>query len=77
VQQHYELTITLELLTQVAYVSKDGLVGHQWKETPIGFANLISPSTGNTRAKKWVGEWGGEGMGDSWDSIGNVNEENI
>jgi hypothetical protein len=37
---------------------------------------------GNARAKKW--EWvgrgvvgvGGEGMGDFWDSIGNVNEEN-
>jgi hypothetical protein len=24
----------------------------------------------------WVGEWGGVGMGDFWDSIGNVNEEN-
>jgi hypothetical protein len=24
----------------------------------------------------WVGELGGEGMGDFWDSIGNVNEEN-
>jgi hypothetical protein len=25
----------------------------------------------------WVGElWAGEGMGDFWDSIGNVNEEN-
>ena len=25
----------------------------------------------------WVGEWGGgEGMGDFWGSIGNVNEEN-
>jgi hypothetical protein len=24
----------------------------------------------------WMGEWGGEGMGDFWDSIGNVNEEN-
>jgi hypothetical protein len=22
----------------------------------------------------WVGEWEGEGMGDFWDSIGNVNE---
>ena len=22
------------------------------------------------------GEWGGEGMGDFWDNIGNVNEEN-
>jgi hypothetical protein len=24
----------------------------------------------------WVGEWGEEGMGDFWDSIGNVNKEN-
>jgi hypothetical protein len=24
----------------------------------------------------WVGEWVGEGMGDFWDSTGNVNEEN-
>jgi hypothetical protein len=28
----------------------------------------------NARTKKW--EWVGEGMGDFWDSIGNVNEEN-
>jgi hypothetical protein len=27
---------------------------------------------GNARAKKWVGEW----VGDFWDSICNVNEEN-
>jgi hypothetical protein len=42
VQQHYELTSTMELLTLAAYVSKDGLVGHQWKERPIGCANFIS-----------------------------------
>jgi hypothetical protein len=32
----------------------------------------------NARDKKWewvVGESGGEGMGDFWNSIGNVNEE--
>jgi hypothetical protein len=29
VEQHYELTSTPELLTLAAYVSKDGLVGHQ------------------------------------------------
>jgi hypothetical protein len=33
VEQHYELTSTPELLTLAAYVSKDGLVGHHWKET--------------------------------------------
>jgi hypothetical protein len=36
---------------------------------------LYAPVQGNARAKKgeWVGrEVGGEGMGDIWDSIGNV-----
>jgi hypothetical protein len=40
---------------------------------------IYAPGQGNARAKK--GEWlgrgvGGEGMGDFWDSIGNVNEKN-
>jgi hypothetical protein len=67
-----------------AYVSEDDLVGHQWKERPIDFANFICLSTGIARAKKWeLGDesggdesWG-EVMGNFWDSIGNVNEENI
>ena len=29
-----------------AYVSEDDLVGHQWKERPIGLANFICLSTG-------------------------------
>jgi hypothetical protein len=40
---------------------------------------LYAPVQGNARAKKgeWVGRgFGGVGMGDFWDSIGNVNEEN-
>jgi hypothetical protein len=57
VEQHYELTSTPELLTLAAYESKDGLVGHQWKERPIGFANFISPSTGERQGQK-VGESG-------------------
>jgi hypothetical protein len=52
VQQHYELTSTLELLTLAAYVSKDGLVGHHWKERPIGLANFICPSTGECQGQK-------------------------
>jgi hypothetical protein len=41
---------------------------------------LYAPVQGNARAKKW--EWvvrgvGGYGMGDFWDSIGNVIEENM
>jgi hypothetical protein len=79
VDQHYELTSTLELVSLAAYVSEDGLVGHQWKERPIGRANFICPVQGNARAKKW--EWGGgrvtgRAWGNFWDSIGNVNEEN-
>jgi hypothetical protein len=40
---------------------------------------LSASVQGNARAKKW--EWvgrgvGWEGMGDFWDSTGNVNEEN-
>jgi hypothetical protein len=79
VQQNYELTSTPELLTLAAYVSKDGLVGHHWKERPIGHANCICPSTGEFQGQK-VGMdgygSGGEGMGDFWDSIGNVIVEN-
>jgi hypothetical protein len=52
VEQHYELTSTPELLTLAAYVSKDGLVGHHWKERPIGQANFICPSTGEHQGQK-------------------------
>ena len=63
VQQHYELTSTPELLTLATYVSKDGLVGHHWKERPIRHTNFICPSTGEHQGQKngngWVGKWGG------------------
>jgi hypothetical protein len=52
VEQHYELTSTLEFLTLAAYVSKDGLVGHHCKERPIGHANFICPSTGERQGQK-------------------------
>jgi hypothetical protein len=65
-------------LTLTAYVSKDDLVGHHWKERPIGQANVICPSTGECQGQKMgmgrLGEWGGW---DFWDSIGNVIEENM
>jgi hypothetical protein len=79
-EQHYELTSTPELLTLAAYVSKDGLVGHHWKERPIGQANFICPSTGERQGQKMgMGAEGseGEGMGYFWGSIGNVIEENM
>jgi hypothetical protein len=37
----------------------------QYRGTPV-------PRSGSG----WVGEWVGEGVGDFWDSIGNVNEMN-
>ena len=80
VEQHYELTITPELLTLAAYVSEDGLVGHHWKERPIGHANFICLCTGERQGQKvgmGVQGSGREGMGDFWDSIGNVIEENM
>ena len=52
VEQQYELTSTPELLSLAAYVSKDGLVSHHWKERPIGQANFICPSTGVRQGQK-------------------------
>ena len=66
--------------TQGAKGNCNPIVGHHWKERPIGHANFICPSTGERQGQKvGVGEGrgvGGEGKGDFWDSIGNVNEEN-
>jgi hypothetical protein len=36
----------------IAYVSKDGLVGHHWKERPIGHTNFICPRTGERQGQK-------------------------
>jgi hypothetical protein len=78
VEQQYELTSTPELLSLAAYVSKDGLVGHHCREAHWTY-KLYMPqyrgTPGPKRESGWVGEWGGA-MGDLWDSIENVNEEN-
>jgi hypothetical protein len=50
------------------------------KRGPLDLQTLYAPVQGNPRAKKgeWVGRGlGGVGMGDLWDTIENVNEENI
>jgi hypothetical protein len=52
VEQQYELTSTPELLSLAAYVSKDGLVGHHWKERPFGLANFICPNTGQRQGQR-------------------------
>jgi hypothetical protein len=78
VEQQYELTSTPELLSPAAYVSEHSLVGQYWKERPLGLANFICLSTGECQGQQWewVGRGVGGGMGDSWDSIGNVSGEN-
>jgi hypothetical protein len=67
-------------MSLAVYVSEDGLVGHHWEERPLGLANFICLSTGECQGQEVgvVGKGAGvrEGMGDFWDSIGNVNEEN-
>ena len=63
-EQQYELTNTPpELVSLAAYVSEDGLVGHQWKERPIGRADFICLSAGERQGREvGVGGWGiGEG----------------
>jgi hypothetical protein len=59
-----------------AYVSEDGLVGHQWKERPIGCANSYLPQYRGTPGPRSGNEWVRERVGDFWDSIGNLNEIN-
>jgi hypothetical protein len=41
-----------ELLSLAAYLSEDGLIGHQWKERPIGLANFICLSTGERQGQE-------------------------
>ena len=56
-----------ELMSLATYVSEDGLVGHQWKERPIGCANFICLSTGECQGQEvgmggWVSGWGTFGI---------------
>jgi hypothetical protein len=71
VEQEYELTNTpAELLSLASYESEDGLVGHQWKERPIGLTNFICLSTGVCLGQEvGVGGWG-SGGGRVWETFG-------
>jgi hypothetical protein len=50
-------------MSLAAYVAEDGLVGHQWKERPLGIANFIMLQyrgmLGPRSRSGWVGEQGG------------------
>jgi hypothetical protein len=53
-----------------AYVAEDGLVGHQWKGRPIGYADLICLSTGERQGQEvGVGGWG-SGYERVWGTFG-------
>jgi hypothetical protein len=66
VEQQYELTNTLpELVSLAACESEDGLVGHYWKERPLGRANFICLSTGECQGQ----ELGMGGWGNGWGSV--------
>jgi hypothetical protein len=52
-------------MSLAAYESEDGLVGHHWKERPIGRANFICLSTGERQCQEVrVG-----GCGSRWESM--------
>jgi hypothetical protein len=53
-------------MSLVAYATEEGLVGHQWEETPLILRRFYTPVQGNALARKleWVGwEAGGAGRG--------------
>jgi hypothetical protein len=49
-------------MSLAAYVAEDGLVGYHWEERPLGIANFICPSTGESQGQK-MWEWVGRGAG--------------
>jgi hypothetical protein len=63
-----------ELMSLATYESEDGLIGHQWKERPIGRANFICLSTGECQGQEvGVGGWG-SGWESMWGTFGIVLE---
>ena len=39
-------------MSLAAHVAEDGLVGHHWKERPLGIANFIRPDTGECQGQE-------------------------
>ena len=46
------LPVLPDLMSLAAYVAKDDLVGHHWEERPLGLANFIFPSTGESQGQE-------------------------
>jgi hypothetical protein len=69
VEQQYELTSTPERVSLAAYVAEDGLVGHHWEERPLGLANFICLSTGESQGQE-VGVGREGSRGGAWGTFG-------
>ena len=41
-----------ESVALAAFVAEDGLIGNHWEERPLGFANLICPSSGEYQGQE-------------------------
>jgi hypothetical protein len=57
-------------MSLAAYISEDGLVGHQWKERPIGLANFICLTTGECQGQELGVVGWGSGKGSVWGTFG-------
>ena len=57
-------------MSLAAYVSEDGLIGHQWKRGPFVVQTLYASVQGNARAKRWEWVGGGVGVGGSGELLG-------
>ena len=56
-------------MSLAAYIAEDGLVGHHWEERPLGLANFICLSTGESQGQE-VGVGGGESGERVWGTFG-------
>ena len=57
-------------MSLAAYESEDGLVGHQWKESPIGHADFICLSTGERQGQEVGVDGWGSVCGRVWGTFG-------
>ena len=79
-EQQYELTSTPELLSLATYVIRTWPSWPSVEREAHWSYKLYMPQyrgmPGPRSRSGWVGEWVGKRVGDFWDSIGNVIEEN-
>jgi hypothetical protein len=60
-------------MSLAAYVSDNGLIGHEWEERPLVLQRLYAQVKGNARARKQEGVGWGAGL---WECIGDFQRAN-